>query len=317
MSFPATLQPRRDALSTFGLSARRVALAVAILFGSGAAFAMAIPASTFAWDPSSYNASSEAQLIALTNRSRTNAGLRALKVDATLRSVARWRSKDMIDRNYFAHAIPGYGKVFDKLDAIGYCYHVAGENIGWLNYPDDLATAEIHQMFMDSAPHRANILGKTWDAIGIGAYKGANGKKMWTVLFADRCGGSAPAATPKPAPRATPRATSKPKPAATPKPTAKPRPTPAPTAVPTLEPTADATSEPTSPLTGDPGLEPGGGPGPADGSTPEPFDPADASASDDTSGATAAVGLRVVDRGAPQGLVDAIVGDVTGFFFGG
>ena len=69
----------------------------------------------------------------------------------------------MIERDYFSHTIPGYGKVWDKLHAIGYCYKVAGENIGWNNYPDDIATAAIHQMFMDSSGHRANILGKTWD----------------------------------------------------------------------------------------------------------------------------------------------------------
>ena len=57
----------------------------------------------------------------------------------------------MIERDYFSHTIPGYGKVWDKLHAIGYCYKVGGENIGWNNYPDDIATAAIHKMFMDSS----------------------------------------------------------------------------------------------------------------------------------------------------------------------
>ena len=100
----------------------------------------------------------------------------------------------MIDRDYFSHTIPGYGKVFDKLDETGYCYKLAGENIGWNNNPDGDATAVIHQMFMDSPGHRANILGD-WNVMGVGAYKGADGKKMWTVLFADKCG-----ATPTPTP---------------------------------------------------------------------------------------------------------------------
>ncbi len=39
----------------------------------------------------------------MTNRARASAGLKALKVDSTLHSVARWRSKDMIDRDYFSH----------------------------------------------------------------------------------------------------------------------------------------------------------------------------------------------------------------------
>ena len=112
----------------------------------------------------------------------------------------------MIERDYFSHTIPGYGKVWDKLHAIGYCYKVGGENIGWNNYPDDIATAAIHKMFMDSSGHRANIMGRAWDVIGVGAYKGPTGKKMWTVLFADKCGATstAPKPTAKPTPRPKP-----------------------------------------------------------------------------------------------------------------
>ena len=146
------------------------------------------PQAVAAWDVGTFNSQSEKDLIALTNRSRAAAGLRALKVDSTLTSVARWRSKDMITNDYFSHDIPGYGRVFKKLDAKGYCYKLAGENIGWNTYPDDLATAAIHKMFMDSSGHRKNILGRAWDVIGVGAYQGAGNKKMWTVLFADRCG---------------------------------------------------------------------------------------------------------------------------------
>ena len=60
---------------------------------------------------------------------------------------------------------------------------------------------------MGSPGHRANILGKTWDVIGIGAYKGPTGKKMWTVLFADKCGSTAPKPTPKPTPKPRPKPT--------------------------------------------------------------------------------------------------------------
>jgi uncharacterized protein YkwD len=41
----------------------------------------------------------------------------------------------MIDNDYFSHSIPGVGNVFDVLDQRGYCYEVAGENIGWNTYP--------------------------------------------------------------------------------------------------------------------------------------------------------------------------------------
>ena len=249
---------------------RRLALAVALLFAITSVAAFAAPSRTFAWDADSFSSTSEATARHPDQPGRASAGLKALRVDSTLTSVARWRSKDMIDRDYFSHAIPGYGKVWDKLDAIGYCYKVAGENIGWNNYPDDVATAAIQQMFMDSSGHRANILGKAWDVIGVGAYKGSDGKKMWTVLFADKCGtthrdaqadpqadaqahaeaDAQPRRSRRQARRRRRRPTDPRKPTpdardrhadAEPRPTAEPTPTPAPTPTPTP-------AEPTAPL---------------------------------------------------------------------
>ncbi|HEX5148293.1 MAG TPA: CAP domain-containing protein [Candidatus Limnocylindrales bacterium] len=284
-------------------SGRRTASILALLFAVTSVVSLAHPQAALAWDSLSFSSQSEKDLIALTNRSRAAAGLKALKVDSTLTSVARWRSKDMITRDYFSHDIPGYGSVFKKLDAKGYCYKVAGENIGWNNYPDDIATAAIHKMFMDSDGHRANIMGKAWDVVGIGAYKGPTGKKMWTVIFADRCGSTT---TTKSTSKATPKPVVKAK--ATPKPT--PKPTPVPTPVRTMTP------EPTDPS--GLGFGPGGrgygvgngadnGHGGASGNGPPPGQ----AGNGDTSG------LRVVDSATPPGLVEAIVGDVTGFFFGG
>jgi uncharacterized protein YkwD len=267
-------------------------LAATVTWGVG----LAMPGPAAAWSAGTFSSSSERELVALTNRSRASAGLRSLRVDSTLTSVARWRSKDMIDRDYFSHDIPGYGTVFKKLDAKGYCYKVAGENIGWNTYPDDVATAEIHQMFMDSSGHRANILGRAWDVIGVGAYKGPDGKKMWTVLFADRCGSttaSAPRATPRPTPRPTPKPKPKPVVAATPTPTPPPTPSPAPT------------------LTAPPAVA---GLTVSDREAGSARDGSDGSATQPTGDAPST--LRVVESSTSRGLVDTIVGSVTGLFFG-
>jgi uncharacterized protein YkwD len=293
---------------------RRSALAIGVLFLLTSVFTLAVPVATLAWSSGTFSSTSESDLVAMTNRARASAGLKALKVDSTLHTVARWRSKDMIDRNYFSHDIPGYGKVWDKLNAIGYCYNVAGENIGWNNYPDDIATAAVQQAFMDSAGHRANIMGKTWDVIGIGAYKGPTGKKMWTVLFADKCGSTAPKPTPKPTTR--PRATARPTPRPTPKPAPKatPRPTPTPVATPQLTPapTPELGPESTASLAGDNLIFPAGSGGPA-ASDAAPSEPTSTPPGD----LEQAVGLRVVDRQSTDGLLGTIVGGVAGFFFGG
>ncbi len=132
--------------------------------------------------------SAETSLLTLTNQARAVAGLRALKKDTSLAGVADWRSLDMLNNDYFAHEIPPSGRmVFSELDRKKICYKLAGENIGWNTYPAAEAVAAIQTSFMNSPGHRSNILGKAWDAAGIGAYLAPSGKWMFTVLFSQRC----------------------------------------------------------------------------------------------------------------------------------
>jgi uncharacterized protein YkwD len=282
---------------------RRVAGLLAIAFAASSVGLLAAPRPADAWSAGQFSSTSEKQLVSLTNRSRAAAGLRALKVDSALTSIARWRSKDMITRNYFSHNIPPAGyNVFHVLDQKHYCYVIAGENIGWNNYPDDVATAVVHNSFMQSPGHRANILNRRWDVIGVGAYKGPTGKKMWTVIFADKCGSSKSSGSggsSSGGSKATPKPKPKPKAVATPRPT--PKPTPKPTPVKTMPP----------PPTDPPGLVlgPGAPFGNLDTQPPDTGPPPGVAANGKSS-------LRVVDP-APAGLIETIVGGVTGFYLGG
>jgi uncharacterized protein YkwD len=297
-------------------TSRRTALAIALLFGLTSVATLAAPPRTLAWDGNAFDSSSEADLIALTNRARASAGLRALKVDPTLTSIARWRSQDMIERDYFSHDIPGQGRVFDRLHSIGYCYTTAGENIGWNTNPDDEATTVIQQMFMDSSAHRANLLGRAYEVIGVGAYKGSGDKKMWTVLFADKCG-----TTPKPTPKPAPEPTAQPTPAAEPtaQPAATPRPTPRPTPVATPRPSPTPAPATTPTPTPTPSPTPGATPSPTAKATPRAT-PEATPLPDPTPTLTPTAGripLRITERDSSQSLLDVTVSGVTGSFFGG
>jgi uncharacterized protein YkwD len=298
---PSQARPdaRPDVRPRAARATRRLSLIVATALLASSVGLLATPAVTLGWNDNAFNSASEQQLLALTNQARSSAGRKTLRWDSALASIARWRSKDMIVRGYFSHSIPGGGNVFDTMSARGYCYQVAGENIGWNTYPDDVATAQIQQMFMGSSGHRSNILGKDWDHIGIGAYKGADGKKMWTVLFADKCGSSTggtsnPKPKPKPQPvsQPKPKATAKPKPKPTPKPAAQPTATPVPIAEPTDQLAPRETADSRGSLAGLAG----------DGSG--------------SPGAGAALGLRVVDRPPPGGLLESIFGGLAGMFGG-
>lgn len=167
---------------------RRLALLAALALGLAAAGLLWAPTTARSWNDGAFSSRSEGELVARTNQSRAGGGLLALKVDPDLTAIARWRSKDMAARDYFSHSIPPTGQMaFGVLEDEGYCFTLAGENIGWNTYGDDVATDQIHDAFLASPGHRANVMSDRWDKIGVGAYKGPDGKKLWTVLFADTC----------------------------------------------------------------------------------------------------------------------------------
>jgi uncharacterized protein YkwD len=172
---------------------RQIAVALVLALAVAAPVVLSAAAPVAAWDAGAFDRTSELDLVGLTNRSRVAAGLDPLVVDARLAELARWRSRDMVDRDYFSHRIPGGDTVFDEMSRRDYCFALAGENIGWNTWDDDAATAEIHAMFLGSPGHRRNVVGPAWAVIGVGAYKDADGRKIWTVLFADPCGVVEPA----------------------------------------------------------------------------------------------------------------------------
>ncbi len=212
------LHPARTATTGARMRAVRVVVASLVL----AIFTVGVSAApTFAWGASSFSVEDEQLLFTLTNHDRASAGLNALSNDSFLHREAEWRAKDMGLRNYFSHSIPPDGlKVFYYMQKAGYCFKVAGENIGLSTYGDAEATSRIEKAFMASPGHRANILG-TWTRMGVGAYKAADGRKLYAVLFSVPCSARIPS---KPATKTGP--------AASPTPTPTPTPTPEPTLAP-------------------------------------------------------------------------------------
>ena len=79
--------------------------------------------------PSLSLSSDEQRLIDLVNQERAKAGLSPLQVDMDLVRVAKVKSHDMAEHNYFSHVSPTYGTVYNMLDQEGVFYTRAGENI--------------------------------------------------------------------------------------------------------------------------------------------------------------------------------------------
>ncbi len=118
----------------------------------------------------------EREVINRVNEIRAQNGLKALTEDWELSRVARIKSQDMKDNNYFSHTSPVYGSPFQMMKSFGISYRAAGENIAkGQSTPQAVVNA-----WMNSSGHRANILNSYYTHIGVGYV--ASGK-YWTQMF--------------------------------------------------------------------------------------------------------------------------------------
>lgn len=128
--------------------------------------------------PSSEVNAFEQEVVALTNIEREKQGLQPLQLSEPLSKVARAKSQDMVDNNYFSHQSPTYGSPFDMMKEFGINYRTAGENIAMGHRTPE----QVVQGWMNSEGHRANILNGNFTHIGLG-YVEANGSTYWTQMF--------------------------------------------------------------------------------------------------------------------------------------
>ncbi len=123
--------------------------------------------------------SAEEQLmVSLVNQERAKAGLKPLQVDLELVELARMKSKDMIDLDYFSHTSPTYGSPFDMMKKAGVDYYTAGENLAGAS-----TVERAHEALMQSDGHRRNILNPAFTHIGIGIVEGGSYGMMFTQMF--------------------------------------------------------------------------------------------------------------------------------------
>lgn len=120
-------------------------------------------------------------VVALTNQERIMRGLPPLAVSEKLTLAAAAKARDMLRRQYFAHA-----EWEQFIRRSGYFYCAAGENLG-LNQS---AASELVGEWMDSPTHRANLLKGKYNEIGVavvrGNYKGFD-VVIIVQMFGARC----------------------------------------------------------------------------------------------------------------------------------
>lgn len=102
-------------------------------------------------------------LVDAMNRERRGKGLRPLRLDARLSRAASDRADDMLERGYFDHVGPDGRSPFETVARNGYPFRAVAENLA-TGYGTPSAVVS---GWMGSPGHRANLLGGSYEDVGI------------------------------------------------------------------------------------------------------------------------------------------------------
>jgi uncharacterized protein (TIGR03000 family) len=121
----------------------------------------------------------EKLILKLINAEREKAGFDPLVADPKLNRAARSHSLNMAKQSTLAHELDGKSAP-DRMKDAGYRLRTYGENCG----VGSRTPAQAVQMWMNSPPHKQNILTATFNETGLGIAVGKAGKKYYTQVFA-------------------------------------------------------------------------------------------------------------------------------------
>ncbi len=114
------------------------------------------------------------QLFALANQSRAAQGLAMLKWDPALAAAALQHCSRMAQERQIAHRYGGEPDLTARAGQAGAHFSLIEENVAVGGYP-----AGIHQGWMNSAGHRANLLNPEVDRVGVAVV--ARGEALYAV----------------------------------------------------------------------------------------------------------------------------------------
>jgi hypothetical protein len=114
------------------------------------------------------SAITSSNIISLTNQSRSEFNLSSLTENTALDEAAQTKANDMLARGYFSHNTPDGKTPWTFIEASGYSYLSAGENLA-VNFTE---AENVETAWMNSPGHKANILNKNFEEIGIGISQG-------------------------------------------------------------------------------------------------------------------------------------------------
>jgi uncharacterized protein YkwD len=158
-----------------------------------------------------------------TNNQRVANGLGSLALNGKLNTAAQNKANDMAARNYWSHNTPDGQTPWTFITAAGYDYQTAGENLAY----GFATSADTITGWMNSAPHRANILNSNFVDVGFGIvnipnYQNSGPETLVVAMYGKPASPAVAAATPPPTTSSQPVHTTTPTPVADSEPTPTP-----------------------------------------------------------------------------------------------
>jgi uncharacterized protein YkwD len=126
------------------------------------------------------------------NALRTGRGLTRLRLSPALTAAANAHSSEMTRVGYFSHNSANGASFSSRIGQFypmrGFHSWTVGENLLW--GAPDIGALRAFKLWLNSPPHRANLLSPRWREIGIGAVHSTNaaglfGGRPATVVTAD------------------------------------------------------------------------------------------------------------------------------------
>ena len=132
------------------------------------------------------------QVLREVNRVRAQHGLNPLARSSSLARAAATHSLSMATDGYFAHESANGSAFWQRIklyySANGHSYWAVGENLVWAS--PNLTAKQAVKMWMNSPPHRANLLSTKWREIGLSAVSSSDAPGSYkdmaaTIVTAD------------------------------------------------------------------------------------------------------------------------------------
>ena len=130
----------------------------------------------------------EYQILDLLNQKRIEYGLQPLQMDETMVKIARYKSADMVQRQYFDHYVDttGYARYYMRwIRQLNISYRGLAENLVQVGAVNSNTANKMFELWWNSEGHRKNMMNSKAKYIGIGViYDQSNGITYGTQEFA-------------------------------------------------------------------------------------------------------------------------------------